>query len=90
MEKGIAGAGFERTVIVRPSILFGNRTEKRGGERAGIVFMKLFGPLLAGSMKKYRGIEASSVARGMILLMWHGNGAETVESDKLALIAEKD
>jgi len=89
MEKGIQDVGFDRTVIVRPSILFVNRAEKRGGERAGIIFMKFFGPLLAGSLRKYRGIEGAAVARGMILLLWQGTGTEIVESDKLALIAEK-
>lgn len=89
MEKGIEGARFDHTVIVRPSILFGNRAEKRGGERVGIVFMKLFGPLLPGSLKKYRGIEAEAVAKGMILLLSQGSGTEIVESDKLAQIAEK-
>lgn len=52
--------------ILRPSILFGNRKESRTGEKIGIAFMKTMGPLMLGSLKKFRGNEAKNVANAMI------------------------
>lgn len=69
MEKKIEATGFERTVIVRPSILLGKRNEFRFGEEVGKVVMKVFSFLLAGRLRKYRGIEARDVARAMIRLI---------------------
>jgi uncharacterized protein YbjT (DUF2867 family) len=89
MEAGIKEKPFQRTIIARPSILFGNRNEKRAGERAGILFMKLFGFLFAGPLRKYRGIEASDVAKAMLLLISNGAGTEVVESDRLSTLVRK-
>jgi uncharacterized protein YbjT (DUF2867 family) len=54
--------------ILRPSMLFGNRKEKRTGEKIGIVFMKATAPFMVGPLKKYRGNEAVSVANAMVKL----------------------
>jgi len=48
--------------IFRPSLLLGNRTEKRSGEDAAKVFYKIFGFLIP---KKYKGVDASKVANAM-------------------------
>jgi uncharacterized protein YbjT (DUF2867 family) len=69
MEHEIAGYGFNRTVIVRPSILFGKRDESRFGEEAGKAVMKALKFLLVGRLRKYRGIDATAVAQGMIRLL---------------------
>lgn len=75
--------------IVRPSMLFGNRKEKRIGEKIGIVFMKITEPLMVGSLKKYRGIEASVVAKAMIKLSFDKNAGKRVyESQHLELISK--
>lgn len=69
MEELIAAAGFEKVVIVRPSMLFGKRNEFRFGEEVGKVIMKVFNFLLIGRLRRYRGIEARDVARAMIRLI---------------------
>lgn len=69
MEQLIAAAGFESAVIVRPSMLFGKRNEFRFGEELGKVIMKIFGFLLVGRLRKYRGIKASQVARAVVRLI---------------------
>ncbi len=89
MEEGIKKLGFERTVIVRPSMLLGDRKEIRAGELIGKVFMKTVKPLLAGKMKKYRAIHGRDVARGMIALIQGEPGIRIVESDELQLAASK-
>jgi uncharacterized protein YbjT (DUF2867 family) len=62
VEEAITQAGYRCLHIFRPSLLLGNRTEKRSGEDAAKVFYKIFGFLIP---KKYKGIDASRVARAM-------------------------
>lgn len=66
-EKAVLETNIHSISILRPSILFGNRVEKRAGEKIGISFMKFATPILQGSLKKYRGIEAKTVAEAMII-----------------------
>ena len=87
MEEGIKKLGFATTVIVRPSMLLGDRKELRAGEMAGKVFMKAVQPLLTGKMKKYRAIHGRDVAKGMIALIQGEPGTRIIESDELQKIA---
>jgi len=66
-ENDVLACNIPSISILRPSILYGNRKEKRLGEKLGIMFMKLIQPLMIGSLKKYRGNHAENVARAMIL-----------------------
>ena len=43
----------------------GNRKENRGGEKSAIAVYKIINPLFIGKLKKYKGIQASQVAKGM-------------------------
>lgn len=65
-EQALQSLGFESLVILRPSLLLGERAESRPGERAAIVASRVLGPLLRpfGS----RPIEARTVARAMTAL----------------------
>jgi uncharacterized protein YbjT (DUF2867 family) len=67
-EAAVSEKNIPSISILRPSILFGNRQEKRNGEKMGIAFMKAIQPILMGGLKKYRGNHATSVARTMIKL----------------------
>jgi len=66
MEEDLKLLGFESLVIVRPSLLLGNRNEFRLGEKIATLCMNLFSPLFVGSLKKYKGIKAETVAKAMI------------------------
>jgi uncharacterized protein YbjT (DUF2867 family) len=66
LEDAVSAMPFKAIHIFRPSVLVGPRKERRPGERAGIVFMKLVSPILAGGLRKYRSIEAEGVARTMV------------------------
>jgi uncharacterized protein YbjT (DUF2867 family) len=67
VERALGASGL-RHVIVRPSLLLGDRTESRLGERIGIVTL---GPVLSllgavsTSLKRYAPIEAKDVARAL-------------------------
>jgi uncharacterized protein YbjT (DUF2867 family) len=88
MEKDILKLNFENIAIVRPSLLLGERKEKRAGEFVGKVVMKTFKPLLIGKMKKYRGIHGKDVARAMITILQKPREKTVYESDELQKIAE--
>jgi uncharacterized protein YbjT (DUF2867 family) len=53
---------------LRPSLLLGQRKEKRSGETLGIIFANLVTPLLLGPLAKYKPIHADDVAAQMISL----------------------
>ncbi|HVN58423.1 MAG TPA: NAD(P)H-binding protein [Bacteroidales bacterium] len=89
MEDRIMMIGFRSISIVRPSLLLGDRNEKRAGEKVSKVVMTVIGPLMAGSLKKYRAIHGGDVARAMISLVLEGNGKRIIESDELQVIADK-
>jgi uncharacterized protein YbjT (DUF2867 family) len=88
MEEGILKAGLDRVIIARPSMLLGDRKERRTGEAVGKVFMKAVKPLLAGKLKKFRAIHAGDVARAMIFLIRGEPGIIIAESDELQRIAD--
>jgi uncharacterized protein YbjT (DUF2867 family) len=68
VEAAVQELNIPSVSILRPSILFGNRKEKRSGEKMGIVFMKAIQPILIGGLKKYRGNEAANVANALVRL----------------------
>ena len=90
MEQAIEKLGFETTIFLRPSLLLGARKEMRFGELAGKLLMKFFSPLLIGSLKRYRGIHASTVAKAMLKLSLDNlNGVHKIESDQIEAIASQ-
>jgi len=83
MEDNILKLGFEKTVIVRPSILLGERKEIRAGEIVGKAVMKAIQPVFTGKFRKYRPIHGRDVAKAMISLLEKGEGKIIFESDEL-------
>lgn len=66
LEDGLKGLGFPCLFIYQPSLLLGNRSEQRTAEALGMKAMPAINGLLQGPLKRYRGIEATSVARAMV------------------------
>lgn len=87
MERDIRKLGFEKSFIVRPSMLLGGRKERRTGEIIGKVLMKTVQPVLAGKLKKFRAIHGRDVAKAMISLLQGEAGNRIIESDELQQIA---
>jgi uncharacterized protein YbjT (DUF2867 family) len=68
MEQAVLSQKIPNTYILRPSLILGERGERRIGESAGAFVMKLTNALLVGKLKKYRAIEADCIAAAMIKL----------------------
>lgn len=66
MEEGLTKIGFESLYIFKPSIIVGDRKEKRMGEKIGIFISKILSPLMIGSLRNYRPINASAIAASML------------------------
>ena len=81
VEVAIGNISFHAYKILRPSLLIGDRNEKRLGEDVGKVLTKYLGWMMP---RKYRGIEASKVANAMVSLAQDDeSGAWVYESDVL-------
>jgi len=86
MERGIMKSEFRTIMVARPSILLGERTEKRRGEDIGRRVMKIASIFLIGKLAKYRPIEGSDVARAMMKAIGENSGTQILESDVLQKI----
>jgi len=64
-EQDIQSTGLKTLHIYQPSLLTGDRQEKRLLERIAAGLMNWINPLLIGRLKKYRSIPAATVARAM-------------------------
>ncbi|MDO9000691.1 MAG: oxidoreductase [Bacteroidota bacterium] len=85
LEEKISDLNFETFIIIRPSLILGDRKEFRLGEKIGVVLFKLLSPLFIGGLKKYKGVKASSIAKTMIKLANENlTGKVIVESDKIS------
>jgi uncharacterized protein YbjT (DUF2867 family) len=88
VEAAVRAQPLESVVILRPSLLLGERGERRAGEEAGKVAMKVLGFALVGPLRRYRAVEADAVAAAMVRLAREaGPGVRVVESDEIAALA---
>ncbi len=65
-EDALKELSFENISFFQPSILLGERNERRSGEQIAKSLMRIFSKLLIGGYKKYRAIDAKDVAAAMI------------------------
>ena len=81
---------FESVSILQPSLLLGNRTEFRLGEKIGAFFMKTLSFLFLGNLKKYKAIEGKTVAKALLITAQKNyKGFHIIESDSIQKIANK-
>lgn len=76
VERDLIALDFDHTHIFQPSMILGDRKEKRPSEKIFQKITKLINPLLGGKMSKYKGIEGKVVAVAM-------NNAAKNSSDKV-------
>ncbi len=86
IEAAVSALGFQQLNIFRPSLLLGNRQEARPNEEWAYKVYKILDPLMP---KRYKGIQASVVARGMIRASLNENtGQNLFLSDKIQVIGK--
>jgi uncharacterized protein YbjT (DUF2867 family) len=79
VERDLIALGYRSTTIARPSLLLGDRSEHRAGERIAAHFAWLMPP-------KYKPIQARDVARALVRLAAEDReGVRVVESRELRL-----
>ena len=67
METAVSQLNIPLIGVFRPSLLMGDRIEKRGGEKIAQAVMGTLGFLFAGPLLKFKGIQAGVVAKAMIM-----------------------
>ena len=90
IEAAISALNFESISIFRPSLLLGERTEFRLAERLAEPFAKALSFFLIGSLRKYRAIEARTVAAAMIIIAKKEiKGVQVYESDRIQMVKDQ-
>ena len=66
VEQSLKQLNFDQLILIKPSLLMGQRKNYRLAESLSAPIMKLINPLLQGVLRKYRGVEGEAVAECMI------------------------
>lgn len=84
-EQELIALGFDRLVLMRPSLLLGNRDEFRLGEKLGAAVGAVLKPVLAGPLLKYRPVQADQVAAAMVsAALTPGPAIDIWESERIS------
>lgn len=89
MERDVLKAGLKETYFFQPSLIAGDRSERRSFEDLGKFFMKLLDPLLVGSLERFRSIKPEIIAKAMIYVANEGYDKIGIRSDEIQAIARK-
>lgn len=87
MQHEVLEQGIKNTYIFQPSLIAGDREEKRFFENLAKKGMKILNTVLVGSLKKYRSIHPKTIAKAMQLCAKNGYPKILIESDEIQEIA---
>lgn len=88
MERDVLAQGIEKTYIFEPSLIAGKREESRPLEAAWKKVMSVGNHLLQGPLKKYRSIQAGTIADAMVYVANNKYAGTRIKSDEIREIAE--
>jgi uncharacterized protein YbjT (DUF2867 family) len=89
VEEAVTKLPFKTVRIFRPSVLIGDRKESRSNEASAIAVMKLVSFALIGRLRRYRAIEANTVAKAMIFVAKQRNtGVAIFESERIQILGQ--
>jgi uncharacterized protein YbjT (DUF2867 family) len=90
VEEALAGVGYPALHIFRPSILLGDRKDKRTGEKIAQKMMKAIAPLLVSKLRNYRPIYGKTVAEAMLVAaQQQRQGPHLFESAQIEVLAKE-
>jgi len=88
MENALRELGFDSLVILRPSLLLGERDEFRIGEKVAEIAAVLMTPFWKGKLARYQPIHAEQVAKAMVnLAKTKTDNVAIVESERIRRLA---
>ena len=87
MERDVLKEKVPNTYFFQPSLITGDREEKRSFESIFKGLMKVGNHVLVGPLEKYRSIHPDQIARAMIAVANNGYPETRIESDKIKTIA---
>src|SRR5690554_1278206 len=74
MEREVLAQKIAHTYLLQPSLIVGERSEKRGGEKFAEVIMRTFGFLIP---EKYKMIQGKTIAKAMVEIAKNGDRKST-------------
>lgn len=84
LEQALRSLGFPSLIILRPSLIEGDRPEPRPGESLALALLFLLRPVLIGPWKKYRPVSAAAIAFRMLAAAQSQKlGTKILESDQI-------
>lgn len=90
MEKALKDLKIPQIEIFRPSLILGERKEKRAGEEWGQRLSPFVNKILVGPLRKYRGITAKDIAKAMaIAILNFQAGFYVYDSEQIQHIADQ-
>jgi uncharacterized protein YbjT (DUF2867 family) len=90
VEKAVRRIPFNSVQIFRPSLVLGKREERRSSEQIGAALMAALGWGLVGPMRRWKAVDAHSVARAMVVSAQKNlSGFHVYQSDEIQRISEE-
>jgi len=83
MEEAVLQQQLKNTYFLRPSLIDGNRSEKRTFEFLWKKIMRVANFLMLGPLKKYRSIQASTIAKCMLILANSSSTKTFIENEEI-------
>jgi uncharacterized protein YbjT (DUF2867 family) len=91
MEQKILQQNLQNTFVLRPSLIGGNRNEKRTLEKIALRLFKVIQPLFIGKLKAYKIVNAETIAQAMIHLANTKNHSEVIiTSDDINILGNNN
>ncbi len=89
VEQAVAQLPFKAVQIFRPSALLGERSTPRPMEKFSLTLLNLISRVFIGRLRRYRAIEAATVARAMLVAAKQQNPGVTVyESERIQILGQ--
>ena len=89
MQRDVLAQKVKNTYIFQPSLIAGDRGEKRFFENFAKQAFKILNHALIGPLKKYRSIHPEAIAMTMLIVSNGGYEKSLIESDEIKEIAAK-
>lgn len=86
MEENVLNQNIKNTYILRPSLIYGKRDEKRFLEDIGNKIFDFLSPFMIGFLQKYKPIKASTIANAMHTIAQKKPNKNIITSDEITKI----